>query len=97
MRDLVTLDLGRNQLVGTVDAIDDRFPSLRMLFLDNNQFNGTISSTLINTGNGRLEALGLDNNQFTGEVPGDHTNINTLCTSKASIRRFECLDNISVD
>ncbi len=78
------MDLGRNMLSGTVDAIDEKFVELRMLYLDKNQFNGTISSTLINTGNGRLVALQLDNNLFTGEVPGEHENTNTLGKSNAT-------------
>jgi hypothetical protein len=77
-RKVINLDLGRNQFTGTVETIVDKFVELRMLFLDHNQFNGTVPSTLINSGNGRLVALQLDNNQFTGEVPGDHLYTNTL-------------------
>jgi hypothetical protein len=72
------MDLGRNHFNGTLDAIDENFAELRLLFLDKNNFTGTIPAALTNTGNGQLAALLVDNNQLTGEVPSEYSYINKL-------------------
>jgi hypothetical protein len=48
------------------------------LHLDHNRFNGTIPSSYMTVGNGRLEILSLDHNQLTGWVPDDFTNWNKM-------------------
>jgi hypothetical protein len=52
----------------------------RRLHLDHNQFNGTIPSSYMSIGNGRLESLSLNHNQLTGWVPDDFTIWNKMST-----------------
>jgi hypothetical protein len=72
---LYYLDLGHNQLTGTVPAdwLDyaNGLVALRHLYLDHNKFTGSLPSNFTSTlGTGRLFELYLSDNQFTGTVPG---------------------------
>ncbi|KAL3897361.1 MAG: hypothetical protein SGARI_006939, partial [Bacillariaceae sp.] len=74
LRKLVYMDVGRNQLQGTLpEDLGETFVELRMLHMDHNAFEGSIPWTYSSVGNGRLEELSLDHNQLTGWVPDDHT------------------------
>jgi hypothetical protein len=77
---LFLLDLGRNQLTGTLpEDVGEKFVSLRHLRLDHNQFTGSIpGSYTLTGGNGRLETFHIDNNQLTGDVPGSFQFTNVL-------------------
>ena len=46
------------------------FSRLRVLYLDDNRFSGSVPSTIGHIGNGRLTLLSIQNNTFTGEFPG---------------------------
>ena len=88
-RQLKHLDLGCFN--GTLpNDFGETAVALRQLYLDHNQFSGTIPESYINVGNGRLTALSLNRNNFTGEVPGDHMLKNTLgeYCSNVEIGRF---------
>jgi len=61
-------------------------PLCRRLHLDHNQFNGTIPSSYMTVGNGRLESLSLNHNQLTGWVPDDFTIWNKM--SKYTFLQF---------
>lgn len=71
------LDLGRNQLTGTIPEME-KFVKLRHLSLDHNKLTGIIPESLIATGNGRLESLHLNDNALIGGVPGNHPFSNIL-------------------
>jgi len=68
---LYYMDLGRNKFSGplsTFEAYDD----IRHLHLDFNKFTGTLPSSVINAGEGKLNALSVNDNHLTGTIPGDH-------------------------
>ena len=70
-RKLVHADFGRNQFSGTLpDDFGLRSVSLRFLYMDHNEFTGTIPYSYTTVGNGRVEALAFNHNQLTGWVPG---------------------------
>lgn len=78
-RQLFFLDLGHNQLTGTLPVtLGENFIRLKHLHLDHNSFSGTLPESYINVGNGRLEQLTINNNQLTGEVPDNHELSNKL-------------------
>ena len=65
-------DFGRNQFTGPLpDDISLQWVKLKFLYMDHNQFTGSIPYSYPQTGNGRLEALVLNNNQLTGWVSDD--------------------------
>jgi len=65
-------DFGRNEFTGPLpDDISLQWVKLKFLYMDHNQFTGSIPSSYPQTGNGRLEALVLNNNQLTGWVSDD--------------------------
>lgn len=81
LRRLVYMDLGRNQFSGTLPSdIGEKYVVLRHLYLDHNNFVGSIPTTFPAIGNDRLESLALDDNQLTGVVPGGHEILNHLGT-----------------
>lgn len=67
---LFYLDLGYNQLGGRipVDWVDgiNAMSSLRILYMNNNQFTGYLPQYFPSIGNGRLETFAINDNQFTG-------------------------------
>ena len=75
------MDLGRNQFSGTIPGdIGDKYVWLRHLYLDHNNFVGSIPTNFPKIGNNRLETLGLNDNQLTGVVPGGHQILNQMST-----------------
>lgn len=73
-RNMYYLDVGRNQLTGTLpsdwwDGLDT-MREIRHLYLSHNQFSGTIPSAFTTMGNGRMNLVVINNNQFEGEFPG---------------------------
>ena len=83
LRKLYYLDLGKNDLTGTV-PLDwttgrDNMDSLKILYLDHNRLTGELPSDFIaETGNGRLQSLIVNDNLFTGEFPGETTVLNAM-------------------
>jgi hypothetical protein len=54
-------------------------PSIRYLFLNHNQFSGTIPVDFPSVlGNGRVELLHLGDNEFHGHVPGDYSKVSRI-------------------
>ena len=93
LRRLVYMDLGRNQFSGTLPSdIGEKYVVLRHLYLDHNNFVGSIPTTFPGIGNDRLESLALDDNQLTGVVPGGHEILNKLGTWAITV--YSGLNNI---
>jgi Leucine-rich repeat (LRR) protein len=65
---LSNLDLGNNQLSGTLPALDSCF-SLKSLELRNNKISGTIPALIFTTHTYTLDYFSVSNNQFTGSIP----------------------------
>jgi hypothetical protein len=71
-RKTIFADFGRNQFTGVLpDDIGARWIALRFLYMDHNNFSGTIPYSYPTTGNARLEYLAVDHNQLTGWIPDD--------------------------
>ena len=70
------LDLGYNQLTGSIPPEIGNLTNLTYLNLGPNQLTGTIPSEIGNLTN--LEGLRLNNNQFTGEIPPEIRNLTNL-------------------
>jgi len=66
---LVELDLGGNQITGTLPDSLFELSDLTSLILFSNQLNGTISSAIENLD--QLNELQLQRNEFTGTIPDD--------------------------
>jgi len=63
-------DVSFNNLNGTLPAdIGENFKALKQLYLDHNQFTGTIPESYSSVGSGRLYVLTLNDNLLTGSVP----------------------------
>jgi hypothetical protein len=72
-------DVGYNQLTGQLpNDLGEEFARLRHLHLDHNRFTGTLPTSYIVVGNGRLESLTVDNNQLGGAVPSNFEFLNKL-------------------
>jgi Leucine rich repeat len=70
LRNLFYLDLGNNQLTGSLPTDWVRgMAVLRLLYLDNNQFTGTLPPRMGEIGNGRLNLFSIHDNMFTGTMP----------------------------
>jgi hypothetical protein len=70
LRHAFYFDLSFNKFSGTLPAdMGVDFVRLRNLYLDHNEFVGTIPESYANLGNDRLMALYLNDNQLTGGVP----------------------------
>lgn len=76
LRELFYMDLSYNNITGGIplDWIEgrDTVSSLRHLYLDHNMLTGTLTNSLANLGNGRLEQLILNDNQFYGTFPAGY-------------------------
>ena len=68
---LFFLDLGFNALTGTLPESLVKFNRLRRVYLNNNNFNGTIPISFPEMGNKKLTQLHLNDNDLSGEVPAD--------------------------
>ena len=64
---LIKLNLGDNQLTGTIPAVLGNLKNLGALWLDYNQLKGTIPLALDNLNN--LKRLDLSENQLMGTIP----------------------------
>jgi len=77
-RKLERLELDNNKLSGAIPgSFSTNNPLLRILYLDGNEFNGTIPATL---GQLPLQDLRLNNNRLTGEIPSSLGNLQSLGT-----------------
>ena len=70
------LDLGYNQLTGSIPPEIGNLTNLTYLNLGPNQLTGSIPPEIGNLTN--LEGLRLNNNQFTGEIPPEIRNLTNL-------------------
>eukprot|EP00561_Arcocellulus_cornucervis_P013991 CAMPEP_0185801552 /NCGR_PEP_ID=MMETSP1322-20130828/1490_1 /TAXON_ID=265543 /ORGANISM="Minutocellus polymorphus, Strain RCC2270" /LENGTH=871 /DNA_ID=CAMNT_0028497251 /DNA_START=254 /DNA_END=2869 /DNA_ORIENTATION=- len=68
------LDLGFNEMTGTLPESLVKHRILRLLYLNNNQFTGTIPDSYPTIGNRKLKEIHLNNNQLTGPIPSDWSN-----------------------
>eukprot|EP01117_Protostelium_nocturnum_P011067 TRINITY_DN4014_c1_g1_i1.p1 TRINITY_DN4014_c1_g1~~TRINITY_DN4014_c1_g1_i1.p1 ORF type:complete len:1625 (-),score=589.56 TRINITY_DN4014_c1_g1_i1:7-4881(-) len=89
---LIVFKVSHNQLIGSVAMSNSLFPSLWNLFLNDNQFNGTLTGDLsglvdvsnnqfkgqLNNGKGRVASLKAANNQFTSLFDVSTTNLDIL-------------------
>lgn len=79
LRHMYYMDLGRNSFSGEIPAeIGVNYIRLRHLYLDHNQFTGTVPESIINAGEGRLRSLRLNDNQLVGALPGRHQSTTVL-------------------
>ena len=81
LKNLVRLDLGLNKLTGPIPSTLDIFTNLhnlKSLFLDSNQFNGSIPPKIGNMKN--LTILYLSNNRIVGEIPSTIGRLTSLST-----------------
>lgn len=65
----IYIDLSFNNLNGSLPFDIGDFYSLKQLYLDHNQFTGTIPGSFGMAGNGSLVTLDLSNNMLTGGLP----------------------------
>eukprot|EP00035_Acanthoeca_spectabilis_P017695 m.372116 g.372116 ORF g.372116 m.372116 type:complete len:175 (+) comp16686_c1_seq19:253-777(+) len=80
---LLALDLGSNNLVGTIPDAIGQLTSLWFLGLGLNQLNGTIPETLSNLT--ALKSLWLNYNHLTGSIPESFGNLIELTNWKCTI------------
>ena len=94
------LDLGRNQLIGTipsdwinVNSNTTSMNKLNALYLDHNMMNGTLPETLLALGDSTIELIVINDNLFTGEIPvnRDYPNYN-LTTFQIQNNGFTRMD-----
>ena len=68
--DAIYVDFSFNKFNGTLPQdIGQNFTSLRQLYLDHNEFTGTIPESYAMAGNGSLVSLYLNDNMLTGGLP----------------------------
>lgn len=97
-RQLFFLDLGWNQLTGTLPVdLGEKFVALRHLHLDHNGFTGPLPTSYINVGNGRLEQLSVNDNQLTGEIPADRELTNKMVMLNLENNDFSSIDKDTCD
>jgi hypothetical protein len=93
LRQMFYMDLGRNKFRGTLPvSLGENYVRLRHLHLDHNRFTGTVPSTLINAGNGRLNALSLNDNKLTGLLPGNFQVFTRMGQFTAHNNQFSKMD-----
>jgi Leucine-rich repeat (LRR) protein len=70
LRNLYYLDLGNNQITGSVPSEwTGQMGLLRILYLDRNRLTGQLPARLGDIGNGRLILLSIHSNALTGTFP----------------------------
>lgn len=68
----VYVDLSFNKLNGPLpEEFGTNFTSLRQLYLDHNEFSGSIPESYIMAGDGSLVTLFLNDNMLTGGIPAN--------------------------
>lgn len=73
LRQMYYMDLGNNKFSGTLPSeLGTEYVRLRHLFLDHNEFTGTVPQSYVVAGDGRIQSLTLNDNKFTGDFPGNH-------------------------
>ncbi|KAF3328084.1 putative leucine-rich repeat receptor-like protein kinase [Carex littledalei] len=97
-RDLVVLDLGKNRLYGEIpEWLGYSFPSLKILSLRSNMFNGTIP-VLENLG--KLQLMDLSSNNFSGSIPQSIGNLTSMTVqqtwNKLDSSKFTYMESISI-
>lgn len=71
-----------------------KFVDLKALYLDHNNFVGSVPESFATIGNGRLYELHLNDNQFTGSVPPGWSKDGYLSTLNVQRNKFtETLDD----
>ena len=94
LRNVIYFDIGRNSLTGKLpNDLGTKFISLRHLYLDHNDFRGTIPDSYNTVGNGRLESFSIDHNRFTGTVPGERSMYNKLVQYTLHSNQFDRIDS----
>ena len=78
LRNLETLELGANEMTGSIPSELVELTNLTYLSLAGNRFTGSIPDTLSNLTN--LELLFLQSNQLTGSIPSALGNLTNLVT-----------------
>ncbi|CAJ1962921.1 unnamed protein product [Cylindrotheca closterium] len=69
-RQIVYMDLGNNKFSSEIPEDFGREAiRLRHLYLDHNNFEGSVPSTVLNSGGDRIRTLTLNDNNFTGTLP----------------------------
>ncbi|TAE29556.1 MAG: T9SS C-terminal target domain-containing protein [Candidatus Kapaibacterium sp.] len=86
LTNLQTLDVGRNQLSGTVPSGIGNLRRLKFLALRNNQFTGEIPQGLATLDS--LQTIFLDSNSFSGTLPAQFRQARSLQTLGLSFNRF---------
>ena len=92
LRNVFLLDLGRNQLTGTIPAdwVEDMF-ELRILYLNHNKLSGSFPTSFPLIGNNRLWLLQVNDNQLTGVIPGGY-NIRQMDLTEYQNNLFTSMD-----
>lgn len=75
---LETLNLGSNQLSGTIRDIFGQFSDLQILDLSENSFSGSIPTKLFNLQN--IRTIALNGNQLDGRIPANYGSAASLET-----------------
>jgi Leucine-rich repeat (LRR) protein len=86
LRNIQTLDVGRNQLSGTIPSGIAELRRLRFLALRNNQFSGEIPPQIATLDS--LQTLFLDSNAFTGALSAQFRLMRSLQTLGVSFNRL---------
>jgi hypothetical protein len=80
--DTPTTTIATATITETRTKMTTSLPRIRYLFLNHNQFSGTIPVDLPSVlGNGRVELMHLGDNEFHGHVPGDYSKVRIFMTS----------------
>jgi hypothetical protein len=92
--DTTTTDSNTTETTTTTIKMTTALPHIHYLFLNHNQFSGTLPGDLPHVlGNGRVELLHLGDNNFHGNVPGDYSKSRIFMTSlEVQNNHFTSLD-----
>ncbi|CAJ1968042.1 unnamed protein product [Cylindrotheca closterium] len=93
LRQMFYMDLGANQFSGPLPPeLGSEYVRLRHLFLDHNQFTGTMPQSYIVAGNGRIRTLEVNDNQLRGAFPGNHQSYTELMQLTLHNNNFDSMD-----